>query len=89
MEIQPRNSGDGSFVFRLLGQNGIASGYRIMEVKIIQVTLSMVSDEKQYGKVGETLPAPIVISLKNSNKEPVSGATIFWLSAEVGFPLLA
>ncbi len=69
--------GEGSFAFRLSDARQVSSTGS-MKVKILPVTISAVSGDKQEGVVGEKLPLPLVALVHNSENVPVSGVKVSW-----------
>ncbi len=69
--------GEGSFAFRLSDARQVSSTGS-MKVKILPVTISTVSGDKQEGVVGEKLPLPLVALVHNSENVPVSGVKVSW-----------
>ncbi len=69
--------GEGSFAFRLSDARQVSSKGS-MKVKILPVTISAVSGDKQEGVVGKKLPLPLVVLAHNSENVPVSGVKVSW-----------
>ncbi len=70
--------GEGSFAFHLVDTAKVVSDAGSVKVKILPVTISVFSGDGQKGIVGTELPLPIVVSVQNSEKAPVSGVKVSW-----------
>ncbi len=70
--------GEGSFAFHLVDTAKVVSDAGSVKVKILPVTISVFSGDGQKGIVGTELPLPLVVSVQNSEKAPVSGVKVSW-----------
>ncbi len=70
--------GDGSFAFHLVDTEKVASRTGNVKVKILPVTISVVSGDRQAGTVGTKLSDPLVALVHNSENVPVSGVKVSW-----------
>ncbi len=78
--IRPQEDvhGEGSFAFHLVDTEKVASRTGNVKVKILPVTISVVSGDRQAGTVKTELSDPLVVLVHNSENVPVRGVKVSW-----------
>ncbi len=76
--------GQGSFAFRVSDHRGVLSNLGRARITIRQVTISSSSGSQQSATVGTAIASPLVVEVRNSDNNPVSGVSVSWRSLSGG-----